>query len=135
MKLLLALQTHASKDNCVRKAVLLTRFVTFTKEFLRDAAAIVENGIPSSSYVSSVRSHTTSGCLLLMLCEQGLVDLKEAKTKEDVQKAYCPLYARFQAYFESESDVLQDPQLVKTFALLTNFFSDPLTPPPAPVAL
>ena len=119
----------------MRKAVLLTRFVPFTKEYLRDATAIVENRIPSSSYVSSVRSRTTSVCLLLMHCEQGLVDLKEAKTGDDVRKAYRPLYERFQAYFGSESDVLQDPQLVKTFALLANFFSDPLTPPPAPVVL
>jgi len=101
------------QNSCVRKAVLLTRFVSFMKHFLRDAARTkadpkalpsisLKTGITPPPLLSNDKKNTT--------CNM-----------EPLNEHYKVLMGKFIAYFEKELEVLEDPELQKQLLSLHNF--------------
>jgi len=101
-------QEELFQGSAVRKAVLLTRYVNFMKNFIRDSLnqpgvspvpVIMDekNGIP----IPGEPSKETSKCAKI----------------QPLSPAYKELFTKFITYFEKEADILQDKTLLQELAL------------------
>jgi len=100
------------QNSCVRKAVLLERFVSFLKHYLND-----ENNNQGKEYSSTI--NTTTGITAPPLQNPDTKHQSFSCPMRPMIKAYKELFTKFIAYFEKEVEVLEDPTLANELTTLS----------------
>jgi len=95
------------QNSCVRKAVLLTRYVSFMKHFLRDAMNTDAKAQPSISLKTGITPPPLSSSNSNTTCYM-----------KPLNDHYNELMGKFIAYCEKEAEILEDPELHKEIVTL-----------------
>jgi len=95
------------QNSCVRKAVLLTRYVSFMKHFLRDEMNTDPKAQPSISLKTGITPPPLSNSKNSATCHM-----------KPLNNHYKGLMGKFIAYCEKEAEILEDPTLHKELVTL-----------------